>query len=330
MLVERRGQLVTRADIVDRLWGKDVFVDVETGVHTAVRKIRQALRDSPEQPVFIDTVSGKGYRFVAPVEVVSEEPAASPSPAPPEPPLVAIDPPAAPVAAPARARIGLALLAVAAVAGIVAWGVVGRGGRRLPCGSPCCRSRTSAATRIATTWRTVLLRKRSRRWGRSIPNGSASSAARRSWRTGDGEIPGRDRARAWCRLSCRELHSRRKRPAPHHGQAHSGRGSGPGVVADVQPRAHQHARVPAGTQRGDRRTDSVQVVAGAGRRADTTRTEKRRRLRLVSARPQLRQPAHAGDDRESDRALPTCNAAGPGLCARLVRARGCLCGKRGQ
>ena len=46
MLVERRGDLVTRAEIVDRLWGKGVFVDVETGVHTAIRKIRQALRDS--------------------------------------------------------------------------------------------------------------------------------------------------------------------------------------------------------------------------------------------------------------------------------------------
>jgi TolB-like protein/DNA-binding winged helix-turn-helix (wHTH) protein len=70
MLVERRGLLVSRSDIVERLWGKDVFVDVETGVHTAIRKIRQALRDSPEDPVFVETISGKGYRFIAPVEVV--------------------------------------------------------------------------------------------------------------------------------------------------------------------------------------------------------------------------------------------------------------------
>ena len=69
MLVERRGDLVTRADIVDRLWGKDVFVDVDTGVHTAIRKIRQALHDSAETPACIETVAGKGYRFVAPVEV---------------------------------------------------------------------------------------------------------------------------------------------------------------------------------------------------------------------------------------------------------------------
>ena len=69
LLVERRGQLVTRADIVERLWGPDIFVDVETGVHTAIRKIRRALRDSPDAPRFLDTVPGKGYRFIAPVSV---------------------------------------------------------------------------------------------------------------------------------------------------------------------------------------------------------------------------------------------------------------------
>ena len=67
LLVERRGQLVTRVDIVERLWGPDVFVDVETGVHTAIRKIRRALRDSPDAPKFVETVPGKGYRFIAPV-----------------------------------------------------------------------------------------------------------------------------------------------------------------------------------------------------------------------------------------------------------------------
>ena len=69
LLVERRRQLVLRSEIVDRLWGKDVFVDVEMGVHTAIRKVRQALRDSPDAPRFVETVSGKGYRFIAPVEV---------------------------------------------------------------------------------------------------------------------------------------------------------------------------------------------------------------------------------------------------------------------
>jgi TolB-like protein/DNA-binding winged helix-turn-helix (wHTH) protein len=69
LLVERRGKLVTRADIVERLWGPDVFVDVETGVHTAIRKIRRALRDSPDASRFVETVPAKGYRFVAPVGV---------------------------------------------------------------------------------------------------------------------------------------------------------------------------------------------------------------------------------------------------------------------
>src|SRR5215210_2760951 len=71
LLVQRRRQLVARSEIVDSLWGKDVFVDVETGVHTAIRKIRRALHDSPDAPLFVETVPGKGYRFIATVEVVA-------------------------------------------------------------------------------------------------------------------------------------------------------------------------------------------------------------------------------------------------------------------
>ncbi len=67
LLVTRRGELVTRDDIIARLWGDGIFVDVETGVNTAVRKIRQALNDSSDDPAFIETVTGKGYRFVASV-----------------------------------------------------------------------------------------------------------------------------------------------------------------------------------------------------------------------------------------------------------------------
>jgi TolB-like protein/DNA-binding winged helix-turn-helix (wHTH) protein len=65
LLVEKEGSVVTRLEIVERLWGKDVFVDTEHGINTAVRKIRQALRDDSEQPRFVQTVTGKGYRFVA-------------------------------------------------------------------------------------------------------------------------------------------------------------------------------------------------------------------------------------------------------------------------
>src|SRR5271170_5257083 len=70
LLVERRGQLVTREEIIDRIWGKDVFHDTEHGINTAVRKIRQALHDDPDDPRFVLTVPAKGYRFVASVEKV--------------------------------------------------------------------------------------------------------------------------------------------------------------------------------------------------------------------------------------------------------------------
>jgi TolB-like protein/Flp pilus assembly protein TadD len=56
---------VSRVEIVERLWGNNAFVDVDTGVNTAIRKVRQALRESPRSPTFVETVSGKGYRFVA-------------------------------------------------------------------------------------------------------------------------------------------------------------------------------------------------------------------------------------------------------------------------
>src|SRR6266481_3124090 len=65
LLVERRGELVTREEIIERLWGKSVFVDSENGINTAVRKIRQALNDDSDAPRFIITVPARGYRFVA-------------------------------------------------------------------------------------------------------------------------------------------------------------------------------------------------------------------------------------------------------------------------
>jgi TolB-like protein/Flp pilus assembly protein TadD len=68
LLVNRRGELVTREEIVDRLWGPDVFIDVDTSVNTVIRKVRRALRDSADDSRFIQTVQGKGYRFIADVE----------------------------------------------------------------------------------------------------------------------------------------------------------------------------------------------------------------------------------------------------------------------
>ncbi|HXW91310.1 MAG TPA: tetratricopeptide repeat protein [Terriglobales bacterium] len=67
LLLERQGELVTREEIAERLWGKDVFLDVDHGINVAVRKIRVALRDDPERPRFVETILGKGYCFLAPV-----------------------------------------------------------------------------------------------------------------------------------------------------------------------------------------------------------------------------------------------------------------------
>jgi len=67
LLVERRGQLVTREEIIEKLWGKNVFLDTDNAINTAIRKIRQALKDDSEQPRFIQTVTGKGYRFIGQV-----------------------------------------------------------------------------------------------------------------------------------------------------------------------------------------------------------------------------------------------------------------------
>ncbi|HEY6769922.1 MAG TPA: winged helix-turn-helix domain-containing protein [Candidatus Sulfotelmatobacter sp.] len=64
-LIENRGRMVTREQIADALWGRDVFVDVEQGINTAIRKIRMALEDDSAQPQYLQTVVGKGYRFVA-------------------------------------------------------------------------------------------------------------------------------------------------------------------------------------------------------------------------------------------------------------------------
>ena len=71
LLVQRPGELVSRDEIASSLWGKDVFLDVDHSINTAVAKIRTALRDDPDKPRFVETVVGKGYRFVA--SVTSQE-----------------------------------------------------------------------------------------------------------------------------------------------------------------------------------------------------------------------------------------------------------------
>lgn len=107
-LVERRGELVTRAEIAERLWGKGVALETEPGINTAVRKVRAALGDDPDAPRFLKTVVGKGYRFEG---EVTSAPARSPA---------RTDGPSRRARAAVAAVLGLALLAAAA-AGVRRW-----------------------------------------------------------------------------------------------------------------------------------------------------------------------------------------------------------------
>ena len=68
LLLEHKGKLVNREQIVARLWSDHSFLDTERSINTAVRKVRRALGDDPRHPRFIETVVGKGYRFFAALE----------------------------------------------------------------------------------------------------------------------------------------------------------------------------------------------------------------------------------------------------------------------
>ena len=79
-LLERPGQVVTRDELQSRLWGKDTVVDFDHSLGTAINKIREALGDSAENPRFIETLSRRGYRFIAPVGVIEPIPDTSADP----------------------------------------------------------------------------------------------------------------------------------------------------------------------------------------------------------------------------------------------------------
>ena len=67
MLLERRGDLVTREELRRALWPRDSFRDFDQGLNKAINKIREALGDSPHAPRFIETLPKRGYRFIAPL-----------------------------------------------------------------------------------------------------------------------------------------------------------------------------------------------------------------------------------------------------------------------
>ena len=71
MLLEHPGEIVSREELRNRLWQRDTFVDFDHSLNTAIMRLREVLGDSSENPIFVETLSRRGYRFIAPVEEVA-------------------------------------------------------------------------------------------------------------------------------------------------------------------------------------------------------------------------------------------------------------------
>src|SRR5207247_1013794 len=78
LLLKRPGEIVSREEMRTELWASDTFVDFEHSLNSAVKKLRAALGDSPENPRYIETLPRLGYRFIAPVEEVFSTAGTSP------------------------------------------------------------------------------------------------------------------------------------------------------------------------------------------------------------------------------------------------------------
>jgi DNA-binding winged helix-turn-helix (wHTH) protein len=73
MLLEHRGEVVTREELCEALWPGDTFVDFDQGLNKAINKIRSALGDSPERPRYIETLPKRGYRLIVPVNRANQD-----------------------------------------------------------------------------------------------------------------------------------------------------------------------------------------------------------------------------------------------------------------
>ncbi len=101
LLASRSGQVVTRDEIQNQIWGGDTFVDFEQGVNKCIKQIRTALSDNVDNPLYLETIPRRGYRFLAPVRTKT-------IPAPPPQVKEASSSLLPDVAAQVRARIGAA------------------------------------------------------------------------------------------------------------------------------------------------------------------------------------------------------------------------------
>jgi TolB-like protein/DNA-binding winged helix-turn-helix (wHTH) protein/Flp pilus assembly protein TadD len=142
LLLEHAGDVVTREELRQRLWPADTFVDFDTGLNSAVKKLRDVLADSADEPRYIETIPRRGYRFIAPL--VDPNPATVPSSAP-EPELhpaheTASPQPAGSVVTSAesffftrlRLLFGAAALLLLFVAGFLVYRNAGAGGTKQP------------------------------------------------------------------------------------------------------------------------------------------------------------------------------------------------------
>jgi cholera toxin transcriptional activator len=68
LLLSRPGEVITREEFRQALWPSDIFVDFEQGISSAVMRLRDALRDSADNPVFIETIERRGYRWIGPIQ----------------------------------------------------------------------------------------------------------------------------------------------------------------------------------------------------------------------------------------------------------------------
>jgi TolB-like protein/DNA-binding winged helix-turn-helix (wHTH) protein len=108
LLVSRHGHMVPRDDIIAALWPANVIIDFDSGLNTLVRKVRGALEDPSEHPSYIETVPGRGYRFIAPIEPATTA-------------AVVIAQAVAKPASRSRSILALALLLLAVGGAIIAW-----------------------------------------------------------------------------------------------------------------------------------------------------------------------------------------------------------------
>ena len=67
ILLEKPGEIVTREELQQRLWPADTFVEFDKGIYNALKRLREALGDSAENPRYVETLPRRGYRFIAPI-----------------------------------------------------------------------------------------------------------------------------------------------------------------------------------------------------------------------------------------------------------------------